>query len=59
MEVKEYSGVILGRNVNKGDFIVIVSNINGRPTCEFTFKLTSTNLALRVFKLDEGKRVVS
>ena len=28
--------------------VIIVSSINSRPMCEFTFELTSANLALRV-----------
>ena len=43
----------------KGDFSIIVLNINGRPTRKFVFKLTFANLALRVFKPDRGKQVVS
>lgn len=50
---------ILGHNMIKGDSAITVSNINGRPTREFVFKLTSAHLALRVFKPDKGKRVVS
>ena len=55
----ENTRVILGHNVIKGDSAVTISNINGRPTREFIFKLTTANLALRVFKSDGGKRVVS
>ena len=53
------SGGILGYNGIKGDFSITVSNINGRPTHKFVFKLTSANLALRVFKPYGGKQVVS
>uniref|UniRef100_A0A7N2R0U5 Rx N-terminal domain-containing protein n=1 Tax=Quercus lobata TaxID=97700 RepID=A0A7N2R0U5_QUELO len=48
-----------GYNGIKGDFAITVSNLNGRPIHKFIFKLTSANLALRVFKPDGGKRVVS
>lgn len=53
------SGGILGYNGIKGDSVITVSNISGRPTRKFVFKLNSANLALRVFKRDGGKRVVS
>ena len=43
----------------KGDFAITILNINGRSTRKFVFKLTSANLALRVFKPDGGKQVVS
>ena len=39
----------------KGDFAITILNINGRSTRKFVFKLTSANLALRVFKPDGGK----
>jgi len=55
----QISGVILKHNVIMSDSTVTVSNINGRPTREFTFKLTFANLVLRVFESNEGKRVVS
>lgn len=55
----ENTGVILGRNVIHGDSIVNVPNINGRPMSAFIFKLTPANLALRIFKTDEGKCKVS
>ena len=55
----ENTGVILGHNMIKGDSAVTVSNIYGRPTREFIFKLTTANLAVRVLKSDGGKRVVS
>ena len=44
----EISRAISGHNVLKGGFGVIVSSINGRPTREFMFELTPTNLALSV-----------
>ena len=53
------SGVILGHNVIMSDSTITVSNINDKPTRKFTFKLTFANLVLRVFKSNEGKRVVS
>ena len=52
------SGGNLGYNRIKGDSAITISNINGRPIRKFIFKLTSANLALRVFKPDGGKRVV-
>ena len=55
----QISGVILKHNMIMSDSTITVSNINGRPTREFTFKLTFANLVLRVFKSNEGKRVVS
>ena len=51
----ENTRAILGHNVLKGDTVVIVSNKNGRPTREFTFELSTANLALRVSKSDGGK----
>ena len=48
-----------GHNVLKADPGVFVTTINGRPMREILFKLTTTNLALRVSKSDGGKRVVS
>nr|POE73853.1 hypothetical protein CFP56_26831 [Quercus suber] len=53
----ENSRAILGHNVLKGETVVIVSNINGRPTREFMFKLTTDDLALRVPKSNGGKLV--
>ena len=55
----ENTRFILGHNMIKGDSAVTISNINGRTTHEFIFKLTTANLALRVFKSDRGKRDVS
>lgn len=55
----QISGGILGYDGIKGDSVITVSNISGRPTRKFVFKLNSANLALRVFKRDGGKRVVS
>ena len=51
----EISRAILGHNVLKVVTVVIVSSINSKPMREFTFELTSTNLALRVSKSDGGK----
>ncbi|KAM4071309.1 hypothetical protein ACB094_11G052800 [Castanea mollissima] len=55
----EISRAISRHDMLKGDTVVTISSINGRPTRKFTFELTSANLALRVFKLDGGKRVVT
>lgn len=49
----------LGHNVIHGDLKVNVSVINGRPTRVFNFKLTSTNLALRICKFEGGPRLVT
>lgn len=42
-----------------GDLKVDVSVINGRPTRVFNFKLTFTNLALRICKFEGGPRLVT
>ena len=55
----EKIGTKLGQNVIHGDPIVNVSVINGRPTQAFNFKLTPTVLALRVCKLEGGRRIVT
>ena len=55
----ENSSAILGHNVLKGETVVTVSNKNGRPTCDFLFKLTTDILALKVSVPEGGKRVVS
>ena len=47
----EILGDKLGNNVILGDS----TKLNGRPTHAFTFKLTTENLALRVFKSEDGK----
>ena len=46
-------------NVLKGAYGVSVTARNGRPTHESLFKLTTTNMALRVSIADGGKHVVS
>nr|POE85766.1 hypothetical protein CFP56_07107 [Quercus suber] len=46
-----------GHNMLKGDIGITVYSINGRPTREFTFELTSANLVLKVSKLVRGKKV--
>ena len=48
----EILGDKLGNNVILRDS----TKLNGRPTHAFTFKLTTENLALRVFKPEDGKR---
>nr|POE76481.1 hypothetical protein CFP56_18934 [Quercus suber] len=48
----EILGDKLGNNVILGDS----TKLNGRPIHAFTFKLTAENLALRVFKSEDGKR---
>ncbi|KAF3973956.1 hypothetical protein CMV_002666 [Castanea mollissima] len=47
------------RNVILGDSAINNSIINGRPTRAFSYKLTTATLALRIFKLEGGKRCVS
>ena len=43
----------------KGETVVTVSNKNGRPTRDFTFKFTTDILALKVSVPKGSKRVVS
>lgn len=55
----EFSRANSGHNVLKGNTMVAVCSINGRPTREFKFELTSAKLALRVSKSVGGKRVAT
>ena len=55
----ENSRAVLGPNALQGETGVAVPTKNGRPTREFSFNLTSDNLALQVSLSEGGKRVVS
>ena len=52
-------GAIFGSNVIHGDSTVNISVISGRPTRVFNFKLTPAKLALRIYKHEGGRCVVS
>ena len=50
----EILGDKLGNNVILGDSTK--NSFDGRPTRAFIFKLTAENMALRIFKSEDGKR---
>ena len=52
----EKLGDNLGSNVIHGDSTIKSFAKNSRPTRAIFFKLIAGNLALRIFKLEEGKR---
>ena len=63
----ENTGTMMGHNMIHGDPRVNVihgnpgvniSVINGRPMRVFKFKLTTTNVALRIYKSESGRQVV-
>ena len=58
----ENSRAYLGHNVFKGETIAMAvskKKKNGKPTCDFMFKVNFDTLALRVSLSEGGKRVVS
>ena len=57
----ENSRAYLGHNMFKGETVAVTvsKKKNGRPTCDFMFKVNFDTLALRVSLSEGGKRVVS